>query len=90
MQVRGMIEHHRLWVPNNTYDMTQLDTSRNIQSGALLNFLVGGLPHHSLHQAYPSIPYNQLPKASSIAERVLQHHGKPPLPRLSSYWPAWS
>ncbi len=65
--------------------MTQLDTSRNIQSGALLNFLMGGLPHHLLHQAYPSIPYNQLPMASRIAERVQHHHGKPPLPRLSSY-----
>lgn len=85
MQVRGMIEHHRLWVPNSTYEMTQLYTSRNIQAGPLLNALMGGLPHHSLHHAYPSIPYNQLPKASRIAERVLQQHGKPPLPKVSSY-----
>ena len=85
MQVRGMIEHHRLWVPSSTYEMTQLYTSRNIQSGPLLNFLMGGLPHHSLHHAFPSIPYNQLPKASRIAERVLQQHGKPALPKVSSY-----
>lgn len=85
MQVRGMIEHHGLWQPNTTYELTQLYTSRNIQAGPLINALMGGLPHHSLHHAYPSIPYNNLPQASRIAEAVLQDHGKPPLPRVSSY-----
>lgn len=85
MQVRGMIEHHGLWQPNTTYELTQLYTSRNINAGWLVNFLMGGLPHHSLHHAYPSIPYHHLPAASQIAERVLSQHGKPSLPKVSSY-----
>lgn len=85
MQVRGMIEHHGLWQPNSTYELTQLYTSRNIEAGPLVNFLMGGLPHHSLHHAYPSIPYHSLPKASRIASGILQEHGKPPLPSISSY-----
>jgi hypothetical protein len=54
MQVRGMIEHHGLWQRNSTHEFTQLYSSRNIASGALLNVGMGGLPHHSLHHAYLS------------------------------------
>jgi fatty acid desaturase len=85
MQARGMIEHHGLWRPSTTYELTQLYTSRNIAAGPLVNFLMGGLPHHSLHHAYPSIPYDRLPEASAIAETELARHGKPPLPRVASY-----
>jgi fatty acid desaturase len=85
MQVRGMIEHHGLWQPSSTYELTQLYTSRNIDAGPLVNVLMGGLPHHSLHHAYPSIPYHNLPEASRIASRVLKEHGKPPLPLVCSY-----
>ncbi len=85
MQVRGMIEHHGLWQRNSTYELTQLYTSRNIKAGWLVNFLMGGLPHHSLHHAYPSIPYHNLPTASQIAERVLSQHGKPRLPKAANY-----
>lgn len=85
MQVRGMIEHHGLWQPCSTYELTQLYTSRNIHAGTLVNVLMGGLPHHSLHHAYPSIPYHHLPEASRIATGVLAEHGKPPLPMVSSY-----
>lgn len=85
MQVRGMIEHHRLWHASTTYELTQLYTSRNIAAGPLVNVLMGGLPHHSLHHAYPSIPYDRLPEATAIAEKTLLSHGKPPLPKVENY-----
>lgn len=85
MQVRGMIEHHGLWQRHSTYELTQLYTSRNINAGRLVNLLMGGLPHHSLHHAYPSIPYHNLPEASRIAEAVLSAHGRPRLPKVASY-----
>ncbi|MFM7676337.1 MAG: fatty acid desaturase family protein [Synechococcus sp.] len=85
MQARGMIEHHGLWKRWTTYELTQLYTSRNIAAGPVVNFLMGGLPHHSLHHAYPSIPYHALPQASAIAEEALERHGKPPLPRVGNY-----
>lgn len=44
MQARGMIEHHGLWLPSTTYELTQLYTSRNIVAGPLVNFLMGGCP----------------------------------------------
>jgi fatty acid desaturase len=85
MQARGMIEHHGLWSRNTTYELTQLYTSRNIEAGPVVNFLMGGLPHHSLHHAYPSIPYDKLPQATAIAEAELTRHGKPQLPKVSGY-----
>lgn len=85
MQVRGMIEHHGLWHRESTYELTQLYTSRNIDAGPLVNLVMGGLPHHSLHHAYPSVPYHNLPQASRIAASVLKQHGKPPLPMVESY-----
>lgn len=85
MQARGMIEHHSLWRRDTTYELTQLYTSRNIAAGPVVNFLMGGLPHHSLHHAYPSIPYDKLPMATAIAEAELTRHGKPQLPKVRSY-----
>jgi fatty acid desaturase len=85
MQTSGMIEHHQLWQRNTTYELTQLSTSRNIASGPVVNFLMGGLPHHSLNHAYPSIPYDRLPEATGIAEAELTNHGKPPLPKVGNY-----
>lgn len=86
MQTRGLIEHHGLWRRDTTYELTQLYSSRNIVAGPLVNLLMGGLPHHSLHHAYPTIPYDQLPGASASAERILLEQGRPPLPRVASYW----
>lgn len=85
MQTRGLIEHHGLWRSDTTYELTQLYSSRNITSGRWLNLLMGGLPHHSLHHAYPTIPYDQLPQASAIAEQILRADGRAPLPRVPSY-----
>jgi fatty acid desaturase len=85
MQVRGMIEHHGIWKRFSTYELTQLYSSRNIAASSLVNLLMGGLPHHSLHHAYPSIPYDKLPQATSIAEEVLGRNGHPPLPKINSY-----
>ncbi|MCP9800905.1 fatty acid desaturase [Synechococcus sp. RedBA-s] len=85
MQVRGMIEHHGLWKRFSTYELTQLYSTRNIAAGTLVNLLMGGLPHHSLHHAYPSIPYDKLPQATAIAEAVLSSHGHPPLPTVNNY-----
>ncbi|MEB3331463.1 MAG: fatty acid desaturase [Synechococcaceae cyanobacterium] len=85
MQTRGLIEHHGLWRRDTTYELTQLYSSRNIAAGPLVNLLMGGLPHHSLHHAYPTIPYDRLPEASAVAERILLEQGRPSLPRVAGY-----
>jgi fatty acid desaturase len=65
--------------------LTQLYATRNVTAHAWLNALMGGLPHHSAHHAFPWIPSQRLPEASHRIAAVLDRHGCPPLPTVSSY-----
>jgi fatty acid desaturase len=85
VQCRGLIEHHGLWHRRDSHLLTQLYGSRSVSSSGLLNVLMGGLPHHAAHHAFPWIPAGQLPLASQRIEAVLARHGLPPLPRARGY-----
>jgi fatty acid desaturase len=85
VQFRGMVEHHLLWQSRETHLLTQLYASRTITAGSWLNALMGGLPHHGAHHAFPSIPSERLPLATRRIALVLERHGAPTLPTLPSY-----
>jgi fatty acid desaturase len=50
-----------------------------------LNLLMGGLPHHAAHHAFPTIPFHKLPLATQRIEAVLLDAGRPALPREENY-----
>ncbi|MEM9907251.1 MAG: fatty acid desaturase [Cyanobacteria bacterium P01_D01_bin.44] len=77
IQTRDHIEHYGLWGPAGNYQLTQLYTCRNIQAGRGLNWLMGGLPYHSIHHAFPDIAFSQLPDAFHRIEAVLADHNLP-------------
>ena len=85
VQLRGIVEHHGLWQRHSTVLQTQLYASRSIRCGAFLNALMGGLPHHSAHHAFPWLCSARLPEASQRLAVVLARHGAPPTPWASSY-----
>ncbi|MEB3208560.1 MAG: fatty acid desaturase, partial [Synechococcus sp.] len=85
VQFRGMVEHHLLWRAREAQLLTQLYATRNINAGRWLNALMGGLPYHSAHHAFPAIPSERLPLATRRIAMVLERHGAPPLPTLPSY-----
>lgn len=85
MQFRGLVEHHGLWHCHADPLITQLYASRNVDVPLWLNALLGGLPHHSAHHAFPWIPSSRLPAASQRIEKVLTRHRAPALPRIRSY-----
>lgn len=85
VQFRGMVEHHLLWRSSETPLLTQLYATRTINAGRWLNALMGGLPHHCAHHAFPTIPSERLPLATRRISMVLERHGAPPLPILPSY-----
>ena len=85
VQFRGLVEHHGLWQAQAGHLLTQLYATRSIPATPLLNALMGGLPHHSAHHAFPWIPAARLPQASQRIQAVLQRHGAPELPEWSSY-----
>ncbi|MEB3317828.1 MAG: fatty acid desaturase [Cyanobacteriota bacterium] len=47
-----------------------------------LDALMGGLPHHSAHHAFPALPSARLPEASARLRAVLEEHGWPLPSRL--------
>jgi len=85
VQFRGMVEHHLLWRAREAQLLTQLYATRNINAGRWLNALMGGLPYHCAHHAFPAIPSERLPVATRRITMVLERHGAPPLPTLQSY-----
>ena len=56
---------------------------------AWLSELLGGLPHHSVHHAFPALPTAALPEATERVEAVLRAYGYPPLPRCKGYGEAF-
>jgi len=85
VQFRGLVEHHLLWRSREAQLLTQLYATRTIAAGSWINALMGGLPHHGAHHAFPAIPSERLPLVTRRIALVLERHGAPPLPTLSSY-----
>lgn len=93
VQYRGLVEHHGLWPEGAARGgawawpprLRQLATSRDVAAARWLNALMGGLPHHSAHHAFPAIPAARLPEASGRLAAVLAAHAWPLPARLSSY-----
>lgn len=85
VQARGLVEHHGLWRHQSSPLLSQLYGSRTVRAGAWLNALMGGLPHHSAHHAFPAIPSSRLPLASARVAAVLVAHGQPPVPSVAGY-----
>ncbi|MFZ9288070.1 MAG: fatty acid desaturase family protein [Vulcanococcus sp.] len=88
LQLRGLIEHWGLVQPKDSAVLEQLYCSRTIKVGPWWNGVLGGLPYHAAHHAYPSVPSALLPQLTEEIERTLSRHQYPPLPASSSYWQA--
>lgn len=85
MQARDHLEHFGRWQQAGNYQLTQLYACRNIKTFPWVNWLMGGLPYHSVHHAFPHIPGNKLPKAFEKIQRVLQQHQLPPMALEEGY-----
>ena len=85
LQFRGLVEHHGLWHSEGPPLLTQLYSTRTVNAGVLLNALMGGLPHHCAHHAFPWIPSSRLPVATQRINAVLERHGAQPIPMLKTY-----
>ena len=85
MQARDHLEHYGVWQQVGGYQLTQLYACRNVKTFSWVNWLMGGLPYHSVHHAFPHIAINNLPEAFSRIQTVLQRHHLPPMAVVSGY-----
>ena len=85
IQGRDYLEHYGRWQKQDSHLLTQLYGTRNIKTYGIVSWLMGGLPHHSIHHAFPGIAFNQLPLAQARVEAVLRDRHYPPIPQGSGY-----
>ncbi|NJM99941.1 MAG: fatty acid desaturase [Phormidesmis sp. RL_2_1] len=85
VQTRDHLEHYGLWQQTTSYQITQLYACRNLTTPQWVNWLMGGLPYHSVHHAFPKIAYRRLPEAFQRIQAVLFRHQLPPLPTSLGY-----
>lgn len=91
MQTRDHLEHYGLWQQTGGYQLTQLYSSRNVKTFPWVNWLMGGLPYHSVHHAFPDIASNNLPEAFYRIQAVLQRNRLSPMTLASGYvWASFS
>ncbi len=86
MQARAHLEHYDCWHPHESPLLTQLYSTRNVNGSLWVNWLMGGLPYHSIHHAFPAIPFNKLPQAYQAVQIVLQKYNQIPLEMERGYW----
>ncbi|MFM6128084.1 MAG: fatty acid desaturase family protein [Sphaerospermopsis kisseleviana] len=79
VQMRDHLEHYGRWGQGEGHLLTQLYASRNLPVNRLTNWLMGGLPYHSVHHGFPQLPFNQLPEAFGRIQAVLQAYNLPPM-----------
>jgi fatty acid desaturase len=77
IQMRDHLEHYGLWGQTGGYQLTQLYACRNLKTYPWVGWLMGGLNYHSVHHAFPDIPFNLLPEAFQRIQTILQRHGLP-------------
>lgn len=76
-QARDHLEHYAQWGKATGHQLTQLYACRNLQTSPLVAWLMGGLNYHSIHHAFPSIPFNHLREAFYRIQGILEQHKLP-------------
>ncbi len=75
MQFRGHVEHYGLWGKSGNYIQTQIMNCRNIQTNSLMSWYVNHLNFHSVHHAFPKIPFYNLEAAHQRMCGILSKNG---------------
>lgn len=86
IQTRAHLEHYGLWGKRQTHQLTQLYTSRNLNTYPIVGWLMGGLNYHGVHHAFPDIPFDQLPQAYQSIQAVLPQYDFPLMTLDHGYW----
>ncbi len=77
MQLRSHIEHYGLHVDAGPLIDTRLANCRNIVTNRFVSRFFNGLNFHSVHHAFPRIPYYNLREAHRRISAICQAAGQP-------------
>jgi fatty acid desaturase len=85
LQFRAQIEHYGLSGKRSNYFETQLYACRNIETHPLMSWLMNGLNFHSIHHAFPKVPFYHLEEATVRMNALLSQKGAEQLPSSKGY-----
>lgn len=85
IQFRAHIEHYGLAGKRANYFSTQLHACRNIQTNAVMSWLFNGLNFHSIHHAFPKVPFYHLEEAHVRMSKMLDDEGAQSMPQARGY-----
>lgn len=85
LQFRAHIEHYGLAGKRANYFSTQLHACRNIETNAAMSWLFNGLNFHSIHHAFPKVPFYHLEEAHVRMTKVLDKEGAESMPQAQGY-----
>lgn len=84
-QLRSHVEHYGLWDHYPSFIESQIYNTRNIRTNSVTSFFFNGLNYHSVHHAFPSIPFYHLKEAHERIREYCDQQGAPPLNESPGY-----
>jgi len=75
-QLRSHIEHYGLWGNEKNPLDGQVFSSRNIRTGKLTSWFFNRLNFHSVHHAFPRVPFYNLRKAHQRFVQIYKKQGR--------------
>ncbi|NBW80736.1 fatty acid desaturase [bacterium] len=85
LQFRAHIEHYGLSGKRANYFATQLHTCRNIKTNVVMSWLMNGLNFHSIHHAFPKVPFYHLEEATQRMNALLESNKAEAMPHANGY-----
>lgn len=85
LQLRAHVEHYGLSGKRSNYFATQLHSCRNIETNRAMSWLMNGLNFHSIHHAFPKVPFYNLEEATQRMNALLQQNNVDTLPQTKGY-----
>jgi fatty acid desaturase len=76
-QFRSHLEHYGLWDRYPSFLESQIYNTRNFMTNPVTSFYFNGLNYHSVHHAFPSIPYYHLREAHQRISDYCKKQGAP-------------
>jgi fatty acid desaturase len=75
LQLRSHVEHYGLWGKGSNFYDTQVWNCRNMNVPSIVSWYFNYLSFHTIHHAFPRVPFYKLEKAQNEMKRVYEAHG---------------
>lgn len=75
LQLRSHVEHYGLWGKGTNFYDTQVWNCRNMNVPGYVAWYFNYLPFHTIHHAFPRVPFYKLEKAQNEMKKIYESSG---------------